>query len=192
MSEFLGELKNKEIIASDIVYKLQKPIQNAILGDLSTIVITGTHGDRTLETVTSDVNDKSTLPAPTSASVTSTTANGIVTLVKTYMASYVYVQKIYLNNSITGTVRDRTFIAYLQTDQAGVASTVETKVGEAATTNNIIAGSVITAENLNNFINACSDLWKDYCIDSIKKIYTYSYCHSNHSNHTSHGSRGRR
>jgi hypothetical protein len=200
MTNFLGELKNKSILSEDIVYKLQKPLQNAMT-DATTVLWTSSDfgslctnvpSNFNLTNATSnDVNTKASLPGPTSSSLTGTSAASVVNLVRTYMNYYAKVQKIRVRN--TGSARSPiTLIAYLRTDRGSTTSNILSEVDSAASANNISGGNVITAENINKFINDCSNIWRDYCINSIKHTYTVNYCHSNHCSHSNHGSRGRR
>ncbi|WP_127714895.1 hypothetical protein [Halobacteriovorax sp. HLS] len=202
MTNFLGELRNKTILSQDIVYKLQQPLRNAMT-DSSEVLWTATDfgslctnvpSDYTLANATgNDVFSKSSLPGPSSSSLSGTTASAVISLVRTYMNYYAKVQKIKIRNTGVGNAQSpMTLIAYLQTDRGSTTSNVLNAVDTAASANNIATGQVITAENLNNFINSCSNIWRDYCINNVKHTYSVNYCHSNHCSHSNHGSRGRR
>jgi 2-methylaconitate cis-trans-isomerase PrpF len=74
-----------------------------------------------------------------------------------------------------------------------VSNNVTTDLLASANTRQIKTGSLITATNLNNFIEDCRTIWQNRCLSSAVEEFRYSYCHSScHSNHGSHGSRGRR
>ena len=202
MTNFLGELRNKAILSNDIVYKLQQPLRNAMTESTDILWTAADFGslctnvplDYTLSNATgNDVNTKTSLPGPTASSLTSTTASAVISLVRTYMNFYAKVQKVKVRNTGTGGVQSPiTLIAYLRTDRGSTTSNVLSAVDSAASANNIASGQVITAENINNFINSCSNIWRDYCINNVKHTYSVNYCHSNHCSHSNHGSRGRR
>jgi hypothetical protein len=75
----------------------------------------------------------------------------------------------------------------------GAASLVRTDVDNAANSNNLRSKDlVIDSSDIENFFNACRNIWVNRCNNISLRTYDYNYCHGSFNSHSSHSSRGRR
>lgn len=120
-------------------------------------------------------------------------AGKIVQTVKNFMTLYANTHMITLAN--TGNLAPAAYTGIVKLDgaPAGLITNIQTDVVNAASANAITDGTVITATNLNNFIEACRSIWTNRAATTSMETFYYYYCHSScHTNYTCYSSRGRR
>lgn len=123
----------------------------------------------------------------------SATSGYVVNILKGFMKEYSKNYKVNLLN--TGNLAPGSYTGTVRVTNAtnGLSLAVESDVEAAATANGIVPTALITATNLNNFIESCRNIWTNRCLNSVYENFYYSYCHSScHTNHTCYNSRGRR
>ncbi len=121
-----------------------------------------------------------------------TVAGHITKVMRDFMGIYSRSFRVTLVNtgnlapaSYTGTVRFTTGLASITTN-------IQNDVDAAIPANGMVSGNVVSAANLESFMNACKAAWTNRANSAAMESYRYNYCHSSFSSHSSHGSRGRR
>lgn len=124
----------------------------------------------------------------------STSVGHVVNVLKTFLTLYANNHTVTLTN--TGNLSPASYTGTVRLDGAPstVTANIASDIAAAATARNITNAALITATNMNNFIEDCRTIWTNRAFTSSVEEFKYNYCHSNcHSNcHANHGSRGRR
>lgn len=123
-----------------------------------------------------------------------TNAGTVVQTLKNFMILYANNHKINLLNTGNVAPTSYTGVARLNGTPAATVTNIGTDVDNAAIANNLATGQVITATNINAFIESCRTIWSNRCNPTNPlEEFRYNYCHSScHTNYTCYNSRGRR
>jgi hypothetical protein len=120
-------------------------------------------------------------------------AGKIVKVLKDFLILYANNHRITLNN--TGNLAPANYVGVARLNGTPLATqtAIGTDVDAAAIASNVSNGQLITALNLNSFIESCRTIWTNRAFTPSLETFNYSYCHSScHSNVTCYNSRGRR
>jgi hypothetical protein len=131
---------------------------------------------------------------PTSSSGATVDLAFLIANLRNWMTIYSRSHKVAFRNLGTGGVPASTNnierVIRLNTDH-GTSGAVLRDFDSA--TSSFSAGTPLKADDLNELINSCQEIWKARCKNGAPKhVYTVNYCHASHVSHSNHGSRGRR
>jgi hypothetical protein len=123
----------------------------------------------------------------------------LINLLQTWMTTYARVRKVRFNSVVNSpSVPDPSQTYYvdrvvrLNNNNPSVTANVTNDFNAAVASAQLGVAQVVTADKINQLINACQDIWRSRCREPVAENYSYNYCHSNFSSHANHGSRGRR
>lgn len=121
-----------------------------------------------------------------------TVAGHITKVMRDLMAIYARSFAVALYN--TGNLAPSSYVGTVRftTGPASIAANIQSDVDAAIIANGMTSGNVVSAANLEAFMNACKTAWNNRASASVMENYYYYYCHSSFGSFGSHGSRGRR